>query len=272
MRAHGFVPFFLHGQFEKAWYESWAITRALPSSVHMYLTDANSAARCLLDSRCVRPEDYRPHRNESLRLPVVPGETGVLPAWRVFGVNFVGYNACAPANTQWGSRPDKWHGTVQSPCRDWGACGETEWSYHVLGNKWIITCVNLRDYPNVSPFPYPSGHTYIPMSMEQACRATPMVPHSQRKDVLVLGKLTRYFHHITFTPTIKHLDRVAEAIKPNKLIATIKKSDGDPLVIPNALTQLGPQDPASYRDLLSSAKVLLGVGKPEISPTPYEAL
>lgn len=55
----------------------------------MYWTDSNAAVRCFLDSRCIRPEDYVPHWNESYRLPEVEGETGVLPAWRVFGVNFV---------------------------------------------------------------------------------------------------------------------------------------------------------------------------------------
>jgi hypothetical protein len=69
---------------------SWALARALPSSVHAYWTDANAAVRCLLDPRCVAPADYVPHANASLRFPDAdPAEVGVLPAWRVFGLVFV---------------------------------------------------------------------------------------------------------------------------------------------------------------------------------------
>lgn len=94
MRSNGFVPLFIHGMFSPQWMESWEIMRALPSSVHMYMTDSNSAVRCLLDPKCVRPEDYRPHWNESLRFPPAPkAELGVLPAWRIFGINFVSPSA-----------------------------------------------------------------------------------------------------------------------------------------------------------------------------------
>ncbi|TXT08454.1 uncharacterized protein COLE_05378 [Cutaneotrichosporon oleaginosum] len=34
----------------------------------------------------------------------------------------------------------------------------------------------------------------------------------------------------------------------------------------------GPQEPRTYLEVLGSARALLGIGKPEISPTPYEAL
>lgn len=131
-----------------------------------------------------------------------------------------------------------------------------------MGNKWIIT-----------PFAYPNGHTQIPMSMEQACRALPVVPHSERKDhILVLGKVAQYFHHSWFTHTTAQFDKLSEAIKPTKFIATCKDYQKDQYPIPQAIEDLGPQDPEVYRELLSSAKVLLGIGKPEISPTPYEAL
>ncbi|GMK58308.1 hypothetical protein CspeluHIS016_0503400 [Cutaneotrichosporon spelunceum] len=123
VRAAGFVPIFINGRDERGFMSTWDIARALPSSIHMYWTDANAAVRCLLDPRCVRPIDYVPHTNASLRFPDAgDGEVGVLPAWRVFGISY------------WGARPNTWKGTPH-PCRDWGQCGDAEWPFHALGNR-----------------------------------------------------------------------------------------------------------------------------------------
>jgi hypothetical protein len=248
MRASGFAPMFFDGGGEKGWLQSWALARALPSSVHMYLTGANAVPRCLLDPACVRPADYRPSPDASLRLTA--NATGVLPAWRVFGVNF------------WGSRPEQYKGTLQHPCRDWAAC-DGEWSYHALGNKWLLT-----------PFAYPNEHTHIPMSMEQACRATPVTPPAARRDaVLVLAKRNDYFSLPTWRAASDALGAVKDAVAPTELLTTVRHLlNTTEFPIPPALTELGPQRPEAYMELLSSVRVLLGIGKPEISPTPYEAL
>ncbi|CAK9779458.1 hypothetical protein CC85DRAFT_294318 [Cutaneotrichosporon oleaginosum] len=251
MREAGFLPIFINGRDEKGFMQTWALARALPSSVHAYLTDANAAVRCLLDPRCVRPADYVPHKNASLRFPDAPDDdVGVLPAWRVFGVHF------------WGARPQTWQGT-QHPCRDWGQCGDEEWAYHPLGNKWVLT-----------PYAYP-GHTQIAMSVEQACSALPPTPRSERAaadGVLILAKLPLYFHLGWFKETLHALGRVRDAIAPTKLWTTANSNDIDKFPLPDALTQLGKHDPEEYARLLARSKVLLGVGFPVISPTPYEAL
>lgn len=44
------------------------------------------------------------------------------------------------ADLQWGSRPQTFCGHAQGPCRDWGqGCNDEDWSYHMLGNKWVFT-------------------------------------------------------------------------------------------------------------------------------------
>lgn len=251
MRAAGFIPIFIDGREEKGFMRTWALSRALPSSVHAYLTDANAAVRCLLDPRCVRPDDYVPHANASLRLPAAaPDEVGALPAWRIFGVSF------------WGARPHKWQGT-QHPCRDWAQCGDAEWRYHPLGNQWVIT-----------PYAYP-GHTQIAMSVEQACLALPPTPQSETDaadGVLVLAKLPMYFHLGWFKEALDALGRVRDAIAPTKLWTTVKDLGIDEYPLPEALTPLGKQDPEAYGRLIGRARALLGVGFPVISPTPYEAM
>lgn len=112
------------------------------------------------------------------------------------------------------------------------------------------------------------------MTIEQACLSTPAVPQSERKNgVLVLAKLPDYFHLRHFTPTTHAFDYIAKAMKGIELWTTAHKhKEEGKHPIPSDLVQLGPQEPAKYVELLSSARALLGVGKPEISPTPYEAL
>jgi hypothetical protein len=54
----------------------------------MYFTDANHAFRCFHNPYCVRQEDYVDPATHAI--PVPPEDKrGVLPAWRIFGLNFV---------------------------------------------------------------------------------------------------------------------------------------------------------------------------------------
>lgn len=43
-------------------------------------------------------------------------------------------------------------------------------------------------------------------------------------------------------------------------------------VVPEGIVNLGRQDRLEYQEVLSKAKVLMGIGRPEISPSPYVAL
>ncbi|BEJ16770.1 hypothetical protein CspHIS471_0601710 [Cutaneotrichosporon sp. HIS471] len=251
IRAAGFVPIFINGRDEKGFMGTWDLARALPSSIHMYMTDANVAVRCLLDPRCVRPEDYVPHANESLRFPDAPADkVGVLPSWRVLGLSF------------WGARPNKWKGTPH-PCRDWGQCGDEEWPFHILGNKWVLT-----------PYAYP-GHTHVPMSIEQACLALPPVTQEDKDQadaVIVLAKLPQYFHVGPAKTAVAAFGRIRDAITPTKLWTATTDNEIERYPLPEAVTQLGKQDPETYQGLVGKARALLGIGLPVISPTPYEAL
>lgn len=59
----------------------------------------------------------------------------------------------------------------------------------VSRNLWLPAFTGTLLIQKPSPYPYP-GHTYIPMTLEKACTQAKVVPHSQRKDeVVVLGKL-----------------------------------------------------------------------------------
>lgn len=51
---------------------------------------------------------------------------------------------------------------------------------------------------------------------------------------------------------------------------TARAEEGSP--IPEGLKRMGPMAREHYELMLGSAKVLLGIGKPEISPSVYTAL
>lgn len=57
-----------------------------------YWTDEETVMECLLDPRCVRPEDYVPAENPKYRfnLDKIPQEQlGRMPAWRIHATTFV---------------------------------------------------------------------------------------------------------------------------------------------------------------------------------------
>lgn len=70
-----------------------------PANVrHMYFTDANHAFRCFHNPHCVRQEDYVKPATHAIDMPPEP-ERGVLPAWRIFGLNFVSLTRALAADS-----------------------------------------------------------------------------------------------------------------------------------------------------------------------------
>jgi alpha-1,3(6)-mannosylglycoprotein beta-1,6-N-acetyl-glucosaminyltransferase len=55
-----------------------------------------------------------------------------------------------------------------------------------------------------------------------------------------------------------------------ELITVAKEEDGNP--IPEGIVKLGGQSKHEYEMLLAYSKALLGIGLPQISPSPYNAL
>ncbi|WOO84825.1 Alpha-1,6-mannosylglycoprotein 6-beta-N-acetylglucosaminyltransferase A [Vanrija pseudolonga] len=249
VEENGYVFLALMPDLRRA-YKNWAPTRLLSELIYQYWTDADQSFNCLSDPRCVRAEDYTPATNASYRHDlgaVPPSQLGQLPSWRVIGVSF------------WGSRPFSFDGAGQNAQYLWGKAEGEEWAWHTLGAKWQIV-----------PYDYP-GHSYLPLSIEQRCLQAPVVPYTERKDaVLILAKESPYFYHKDYLTSA--WPRIVADLNDAgvEVWSTAKIVNDKP--IPAGIKQLGQLSAAEYARTVGSVKAMLGVGLPEISPSPFVAM
>ncbi|KAJ7071429.1 hypothetical protein C8F01DRAFT_1110484 [Mycena amicta] len=169
-------------------------------------------------------------------------------------------------------------------CRDHPICLKSEknpagipawrlWSFYwwddhqhenLLGTKWVL-----------SPEDYGATHTYLGYSIEAQCALHPFIPHAERqRQAYILAKHLKYFDPKT-TAWSADLYDAAVSKTGIKFIMAAETKDNPP-----NLEQIS-QNIHNFGDILSqeefygnlsSSVVLVGVGMPLISPTPYDAL
>lgn len=112
------------------------------------------------------------------------------------------------------------------------------------------------------------------MTIEQACLANPVVPYEEREDgVLILAKHGGYLWSNQIKGISSAWPEVVQAMTDiNIELWLTAKPDNWKRPFPEGMVSLGWQTPGEYRRKASSAKAMLGVGMPSISPSPYEAL
>lgn len=219
----------------------------------MYMPTTEVGFQCLNDPRCVRPEDFHPHPNPELRHDtslLAPGEEGTTPAWRVVITSY------------WGDRPARYSGQGQNAKTQFGQSQDevSDWSSHILDTRWHIT-----------PWAYPN-HTHLPLSIERTCLSSPTVPFEQRNaSVLILGKLSHYFHKPE-APKFEEWGRVVAAMRDEGIELWTGAKEEEDMPIPEGLRRLPEMDKVAYGKTLSSVRALLGMGNPQLSPSPFNAL
>lgn len=237
----------------------------IPADIsHAYWTDEDTTIRCLTDPRCVRPQDYREAEDPELRhnLAALPrDQVGTLEAWRLHTTTF------------WGARPadhcgngavsSAWYGMTSGP-------GEEQFSYHALGNKWHLTYVDHHRGADPRPYAYP-GHTHIPMSIERSCLSSVTTPASEREDaVMILAKKSSFFNsHVHYMLHPELWETILDEV-PQKFWTVANEENGNP--IPEGIEKFQQMTRAAYGKKVSSAKAMVGIGQPMISPSPYTAL
>lgn len=121
------------------------------------------------------------------------------------------------------------------------------------------------------PYAYP-GHSHIPMSIEQRCLASAPVPsHQRQRAALVLSKEASNFHLGRLEGTLDWHSVVAHAKMADIELWTVAKNE-TPEEIPPGIEALGPLSKLEYTRRVGSVRAMLGIGAPELSPSPYEAL
>ncbi|KAK8861557.1 hypothetical protein IAR55_002379 [Kwoniella newhampshirensis] len=129
------------------------------------------------------------------------------------------------------------------------------------------------------------GNHFLGYSIETRCRSVEL-PSEKLHRGLILGKRKDYFDPESrdfywpdlLGPTSDAMPSAHNATSgedvPFELIATAgKNQDGVPEdLFGQKIHNLGPQTQDGWNAILSSSKFLLGIGKPWLSPSPYDAL
>ncbi|EJD53467.1 hypothetical protein AURDEDRAFT_110322 [Auricularia subglabra TFB-10046 SS5] len=141
---------------------------------------------------------------------------------------------------------------------------------HPLGNAWTL-----------APTEYGNGHVFIGYSVNHTCSLQPFLPHSQRKhQAFVLAKRLSYFYKDTYAWPGVDYAHPPSTLHDLAFVGAMWNDTKD-----ESVTQPSPQVPAGINNLdgstlatddffaaLSQSKVLVGVGQPFLSPSPYDAL
>lgn len=129
------------------------------------------------------------------------------------------------------------------------------------------------------------GHNvYVGYSVERTCMKTPYIEYSERpRQAYILAKFLSYFQRVDYLLSdpsgnnATHLTddfyaKLAEEIDM-KWIASIKndvKSEGSQP--PPGIAQLERLDRPAFQHKVAQSRLVLGIGRPALSPTPYESL
>nr|XP_019012094.1 uncharacterized protein I206_02933 [Kwoniella pini CBS 10737]OCF50875.1 hypothetical protein I206_02933 [Kwoniella pini CBS 10737] len=127
------------------------------------------------------------------------------------------------------------------------------------------------------------GNHYLGYSLETKCRAIPL-PSKKEHRGMVLGKYAKYFDVTSLDWTWGTKDVLGKAISamPDEIngekfemIATGGHDDqrtGEHELMYKGIRNLGGLPQHEWYQTLAASKFLLGVGKPRMSPSPYDAL
>ncbi|KAJ7805299.1 hypothetical protein B0H14DRAFT_2881002 [Mycena olivaceomarginata] len=163
-----------------------------------------------------------------------------VPLWKMFAFTF------------WGSLPRS--GKWLPP-----STGDVSWSFNPLGREW-----------NLVPYQMPEGHFFIGYHY-QRCQALEYIPFAERSDqIVILAKKSEYLHSPQlFVDPASFYTRLKN-VTGDKIITNAILEEGYP--IPEGLSSVGLLPSAEYDKQLANSKALLGIGRPQISPTPYASL
>ncbi|KAL7420898.1 hypothetical protein Q5752_004852 [Cryptotrichosporon argae] len=186
--------------------------------------------------------------------------------WRVTGAWQTGTKGCI-------ARPEYPQGVPLHKVFVWHFWGSVA---SPLGPTWTLAPENYARWSGAS-------NQYIGYQIESHCKRIPYRAPSERKHRgVVFGKKLIYFkEELAFEQG--QLGRAAASVPPApdgwqtpfELVATAGKGvdHGGPEKLPEpGIISLGQLPREEWLDLVSRSKVLVGIGMPELSPSPYGAL
>lgn len=136
---------------------------------------------------------------------------------------------------------------------------------HPLGNRWTLSPEN---YEIMAPG-NSKGNVYLGYTVERTCMRIPITPTTDRpQQVYLLAKNLAYFYSDKeYAWSNVTLDGAPFTVA---LVAGLR--DHLELGVPVGITNLGRLNQTEFYYHLGRSRVLLGIGLPFLSPSPYDAL
>lgn len=143
---------------------------------------------------------------------------------------------------------------------------------HPLGALWTVSPEDYSTWNNNG-----RNNTYLGYSLEKSCLKTSYVPLEQRpRRVFVLAKFTKYFashYRYIFRDNLGMKNTFFKDISERlglSFVGALKKNDG--FDVPPGISQLPRMAQPAFQATIASSRLLLGIGSPPMSPSPWEAL
>lgn len=143
---------------------------------------------------------------------------------------------------------------------------------HEFGGHFTMAPEDFSTWPNNG-----RQNFYLGYSLEKTCLKTPYVrPEERPRQVFVLAKQSKYF-----APTGRYILRdhpqaaatffsgLSESLNTS-FVGAFHMDEGFP--IPDGITRLARMSRPAFQATIARSRVLLGVGSPTLSPSPWEAL
>jgi hypothetical protein len=137
---------------------------------------------------------------------------------------------------------------------------------HPLGGLWTLAPEPYSTFPQLAH--RPEHNLYMGYSIAAYCREA--VPASQRPNqAYILAKIPKYFD----PPTYAFSNHTFSDIERETGITFVAGTGEPGSALPDpGITNFGFMNATSFRDVLAHSKALVGIGRPGLSPTPYDAL
>lgn len=182
------------------------------------------------------------HQEEIESIP--DDERGIIPLHKMHAVTFFSHG---PGTRHW-----------------WTPSTGSQFSLNSLGSEWTI-----------APYSYPD-HTWLPMSIEAGCpEQAPEDTHKhlsgqeKRQQAYVFTKNAKNFYG-SLAPGGSVWKEVSDELDGLKLVTSVTDADEYPL--PPGLMTLPSLDSHQFRAEVAASKLMIGIGRPGLSPSPYDAL
>ncbi|KAL7417314.1 hypothetical protein BDY24DRAFT_377459 [Mrakia frigida] len=249
--------------------------------VKVVIVEPPQSFECLADTKgCTRTEedarrdaerrDDEDHLDASSS-DITPFLRGGIPAWKVFAFHFWS-DPQNPLGPSWTLSPEPYHlsGPSLEDATPFGSGGRAKletllksWSgAFQSGWRGAVGAGKLEDRTN---------NFYLGYSIEDVCMKNPYLPPSERKpQAFLFAKHSWFFSNSQYAWSDDILESTVDRFNLTLLSACIHDKT---TVIPKAITWLGSSLPQEeFLKTVGEGVVLVGVGDPPLSPSPYDAL